>query len=50
MCDMPSIYVKKEKERHERNTVKIQGRTKLGCIYITVDGAKVHGKMLTYQR
>ena len=50
MSDMPSIYLKRENERRERNTVTIQGRTKLGCIYRTVDGAKVHGKMLAYQR
>ena len=50
MSDMPSIYLKRENERLERNTVTIQGRTKLGCSYITVDGPKVNGKMLAYQR
>ena len=50
MPDMLSIYLKRENQRHKRNTVKIQGCTKLGFISVPVDGAKVHGKMLTYQR
>ena len=48
--DMPSYYLKRGNERRERNTVEIKGRTKLSCIYITADGAKNHGKMLTLQR
>ena len=48
--NLPSFYLKRENERRERNTMEMQGRTKLGCIYTIVDGAKLHRKMLIYQR